>query len=155
MTLTHPATDALVEYALRETPAGLSEGVARTAQEIVLDTLALDSAKTKDLQALVVDGLGIDRKVLIVHDDEGQNIARAAGNHPRIKAVRALEMNVYDLLNHEYLVLSRAAAGARCSRLAGSTGALNRTSVSTNPLAVTRYRSVSGCSARTCVMSRR
>ena len=83
---------------------------AKDDRLIVLDTLALDSSKTKDLQSLLVDGLGIDRKVLIVHDDEGQNIARAAGNHPRIKAVRALEMNVYDLLNHEYLVLSRAAA---------------------------------------------
>ena len=50
MTLTHPATDALVEYALHETPGGLPEDVARAALEILLDTLgAMIGARAPDL----------------------------------------------------------------------------------------------------------
>lgn len=83
---------------------------AKAARIVVLDRIDLGSPKTKDLQSLLVDRLGLDRKVLIVHDGETENLTLAAANHPRFKAVRALEMNVYDLLNHDHLVFSRAAA---------------------------------------------
>lgn len=77
---------------------------------VLMDDLKLPSPKTKDLQAVLIEKLGIDTKVLIVHDDEDGNLTLAARNNPRVKAVRALAINVYDILNHEYLVLSKAAA---------------------------------------------
>ena len=77
---------------------------------VVLDKFGLDSSKTHALQELIEHGLGLSKRVLIVHDGEDAHLDLAARNHPRLKAVRALGMNVYDILNHDYLVLSRGAA---------------------------------------------
>jgi large subunit ribosomal protein L4 len=76
---------------------------------VVMETIALDSAKTRDLGALIEGGLGLSKKVLIVHNGENANLGLAARNHPRFKAVRAMAVNVYDILNHDYLVMSRGA----------------------------------------------
>jgi large subunit ribosomal protein L4 len=83
---------------------------AHSNRLIVVDRIDLGSPKTKDLQAMLRDRLGLDRGVLLVHEGEDRNLTLAARNHPRIKAVRSLAINVYDLLKHEYLVLSRDAA---------------------------------------------
>jgi large subunit ribosomal protein L4 len=77
---------------------------------VLVDDLKLKVAKTKELQSVLTDKLKIDAKVLIVHNDEDGNLVLAARNNPRVKAVRALAINVYDILNHEYLVLSKEAA---------------------------------------------
>jgi large subunit ribosomal protein L4 len=77
---------------------------------ILVDDLTLKEAKTRELRDVLADKLKIDAKVLIVHDGENGNLVLAARNNPRVKAVRALAINVYDILNHEYLVLSKAAA---------------------------------------------
>ena len=77
---------------------------------IVVEGFELPSPKTRELREIIEEKLGLDSKVLIVHDGEGGNLALAARNHPRVKAVRALGINVYDILNHDYLVLSREAA---------------------------------------------
>lgn len=77
---------------------------------IVVDTIALPSQKTRDLQALIHEGLGLSQTVLLVHDGEDAKLDLAARNHPRVKAVRALGINVYDILSHKFLVLSRGAA---------------------------------------------
>lgn len=76
---------------------------------IVLDQLGIASPKTKELRSLLEDALGLDRKVLIVHDGEANNLTLAARNNPKVKAVPALGLNVYDLLRHDYIVFSRGA----------------------------------------------
>ena len=100
-----------------EMPRQLRRGALRSAlslkvaadQLYVLDSIALESGKTRELRELIEDGLGLSKKVLIVHDSDDMNLTLAARNHPRVKAVRALGMNVYDILNHDYLVLSKGA----------------------------------------------
>lgn len=77
---------------------------------VVLDKFDLASPKTKELVALIEGKLGLSRKVLIVHDGTEGNLTLAARNLENIKAVRALGINVYDILNHDYLVFSRGAA---------------------------------------------
>ena len=77
---------------------------------IVLDRIELDSPKSRDLLAIIEGKLKIDRKVLIVHDGEPRNLTLAARNLEKVKAVRALGINVYDILNHDYLVITREAA---------------------------------------------
>lgn len=83
---------------------------AKSDRLIVLDNIDLDSPRTEGLRLLLEVTLGLSKKVLLVHDEEGGNVVLAARNNPRVKAVRPLGVNVYDVLNHEYLVLSRKAA---------------------------------------------
>lgn len=77
---------------------------------LVVESLALDSHKTGELEALVRKGLGLGGKTLLVYDGENQNLELAARNHPAIGTIRALQLHPYHVLNFETLVLSKAAA---------------------------------------------
>ena len=54
-------------------------------------------------------GLGIDGKALLVDSRENQNLALAARNVPSLKTVDALAVNVYDVVDRPFLVLSEGA----------------------------------------------
>ena len=91
--------------------AALSQKV-RDGELVVVDRLELEAPKTRQLEALLSEGLGLTARVLVVYDGEAnRNIELAARNNPRVKAVRALGLNVYDLLGHRYVVASEAALG--------------------------------------------
>lgn len=88
--------------------SALSERM-REGNVVVLDQLQLKEAKTKNfVQAL--GKLGLEGKTLIVDSLENENLLRAARNVQRAKVVNSYGLNIYDLLYHEKLVLSRAAA---------------------------------------------
>lgn len=82
----------------------------RDGQLIVVDEWKLDAPKTKQLVELIEKGMGLDGKVLIVFDGESDNTELAARNVPYIDAMRAMQVHAYHVLNHETVVLSRAAA---------------------------------------------
>jgi large subunit ribosomal protein L4 len=88
--------------------SALSERV-REGNVVVLDGFALDEAKT---QAFVksLGALGLEGKTLIVDSLDNENLLRASRNVKRAKVVNSYGLNIYDLLYHEKLVLSRAAA---------------------------------------------
>ncbi len=83
----------------------------REERLVVVDRLDLDEPRTKQLRKLLEEGLGIRSRVLLVYDEENRNLELAARNNPDVKAVRALGVNVYDLLAHDYVVASQAALG--------------------------------------------
>jgi large subunit ribosomal protein L4 len=88
--------------------SALSERV-REGNLIVLDSFALDGPKTKGfLQSLGT--LGLEGKTLIVDSLDNTNLLLSARNVKRAKVVNSYSLNIYDLLYHEKLVLSRAAA---------------------------------------------
>ncbi|HEY0386464.1 MAG TPA: 50S ribosomal protein L4 [Pyrinomonadaceae bacterium] len=88
--------------------SALSERV-REGNVVVLDGLSFDQPKTKDfLKALGT--LGLEGKTLIVDSLENENLLLSARNIKRTKIVNSYALNIYDLLYHEKLVLSRAAA---------------------------------------------
>jgi large subunit ribosomal protein L4 len=76
---------------------------------VVLDEFTLGAAKTKDFIG-ALGALGLEGKTLIVDSHENQNLRLASRNVRRAKLVAARALNIYDLLYHEKLVLSRAAA---------------------------------------------
>ncbi len=82
----------------------------RAGKLLVLDGIAFEAPKTKNLQGLVQKDLGLAGKVLVVFDGENQALELAARNHPKIGAVRALQLHPYHVLNYETVVISRAAA---------------------------------------------
>lgn len=90
---------------------------AQAGQLTVVDNLALEAGKTKalkdSLQKLgVASGLFVDGAAVDV------NFALASRNLHKVDVLPAVGANVYDILNHEHLVLTRAAVEALEARLA-------------------------------------
>ena len=82
---------------------------ARDGKLIVMDTLALNEAKTKSLQERL-GKLGFGRTALFIDGDAVDNNFRlASANLHTLNVMPAVGANVYDILNHETLVLTRAA----------------------------------------------
>ena len=76
---------------------------------VVVDSLELKDAKTKALASQLAKA-GWGRKVLVIDGESvSENFARAAGNLKDINVLPAIGANVYDILKHDTLVLTRAA----------------------------------------------
>src|SRR6266404_792579 len=89
--------------------SALSERV-REGNVVVIDGWQLEAPRTKELVSSL-GKLGLEGKTLIVDSLENQNLLLSARNVRRAKVVNSFGLNIYDLLYHEKLVLSRAAAG--------------------------------------------
>jgi len=88
--------------------SALSERV-REGNVFVIDGWTLDKPKTKEFSASL-GNLGLGGKTLIVDSLENENLVLSARNLRRAKVVNSFGLNIYDLLYHEHLVLSRTAA---------------------------------------------
>jgi large subunit ribosomal protein L4 len=86
----------------------LSERV-REGNLIVVEGWVLESAKTRNFVGSL-GSLGLEGKTLIVDSLENENLILSARNVRRAKVVNSFGLNIYDLLYHEKLVLSRTAA---------------------------------------------
>lgn len=90
---------------------GLKMALSSKAQNglVVVDSLDLNDAKTKALAAHFAKA-NWGKKVLVI-DGEAVNegFARAAGNLVGVNVLPAIGANVYDILKHDTLVLTRAA----------------------------------------------
>jgi large subunit ribosomal protein L4 len=75
---------------------------------VLLSDLSVDDSKTKAL-AEKVTKIGVEGKALIVESFENTNLALAARNNPRLVLVDPLHVNVYDVVNSRYIVLSQDA----------------------------------------------
>ena len=82
---------------------------ARDGQLVVLDSLDLAEGKTKELHAKLGQ-LGFGKTALVI-DGDALNVgfARASSNLGSINLLPAVGANVYDIMRHETLVLTRAA----------------------------------------------
>ena len=76
---------------------------------VIVDSLELKDAKTKALKGQL-DKNGWNGKVLVIDGDavEG-SFAKAVGNLPGFNVMPAVGANVYDILKHDTLVLTRSA----------------------------------------------
>ena len=88
--------------------SALSERV-REGNVVVVDGWSIDKPKTKDFAASL-GSLGFEGKTLIVDSLENENLILSARNIRRAKVVNSFGLNIYDLLYHDHLVLSREAA---------------------------------------------
>ncbi|MFO7838139.1 MAG: 50S ribosomal protein L4, partial [Desulfosalsimonadaceae bacterium] len=70
---------------------------------VVLDGFELQEIKTKTV-ARAIAALNLE-KPLIVVDKEDRELELSARNIPGVKVLRVEGLNVYDILNHEHLVL--------------------------------------------------
>jgi large subunit ribosomal protein L4 len=82
---------------------------------MVLEELSLAEAKTK-AAAEWLKGLNLD-SALIVEGAGNRNLFLALRNIPKVKAVDPMRLNVYDVLNHKWLVFSEQALTSVMERL--------------------------------------
>ncbi len=75
---------------------------------IVLDELNMEAPKTKTI-ANVLENLGVGSKVMIVTSESDLNVYRSTKNIPGVSSAIASNLNVYDILNHDYLILTQDA----------------------------------------------
>lgn len=75
---------------------------------LVLESLAFEAPKTKDFKA-VLNGLSVEKKALIVTADLDENVALSARNIPGVTVVTADGINVLDVVNHDKLIMTKAA----------------------------------------------
>jgi len=84
----------------------------------VVDDLAVDEYKTRRVVE-ILRSLGLEgEKVLIVTDDARPALEASARNIPGVGLVRAGGLNVYDVLRHPRMLITRAALEAVQARLA-------------------------------------
>jgi large subunit ribosomal protein L4 len=76
---------------------------------VVVDSLELADAKTKILKGHLAKA-GLSGKVLVIDGEQvDAGFKKAAGNLRGINVLPAIGANVYDILNHDTLVLTKAA----------------------------------------------
>jgi large subunit ribosomal protein L4 len=95
----------------KEKKAALKSALSRRVKEgklVIVNDMAVDEVKTKSF-ALKMAGIGIDGKALLIDSLENTNAVLASRNNPKLNFVDALHVNVYDVVNSRYIVLSQAA----------------------------------------------
>ena len=90
---------------------------------VVVDSLKLKDAKTKALKGHMDKG-GYAGKVLVIDGESvDDGFSKAAGNLPGVNVLPATGANVYDILNHDTLVLTKDAVEKLEARFALAGGA--------------------------------
>ena len=87
--------------------SALSRKLAENAV-VVVDSLELDDHRTGAL-AKSLAGMGVAGKTLVVDRHDNDTLNTAARNNPRLKTVDALAVNVYDVVDRGFVVLSAQA----------------------------------------------
>lgn len=75
---------------------------------IVVDNISMEDAKTKSF-ANMLKAINADAKALVVVAGHDENIIRAGRNLPTVKTSMAENINVYDILKYNTLVITKDA----------------------------------------------
>ncbi len=81
----------------------------RDGQLTVVKAFTLANHKTRGVRS-VLNALEADRSVLLVDNPEDRNLELGARNLPGVTLVKSREVTPYDLLGHDRVLLSEAAA---------------------------------------------
>ncbi len=81
---------------------------AKDKQIKVVDSLAIDSLKTKDLKNMLT-ALGLNGKVLFVTSNDAENLYLASRNLNNVGVLLTSELNVYDMLHADTIVFDEEA----------------------------------------------
>ena len=81
---------------------------AAAGEIIVIDSIKMDSIKTKDFRAFL-NAVKADGKSLVVTPAKDEFVVKSARNIPGVETSMANLINVYDILKAKYLVLDKEA----------------------------------------------
>jgi large subunit ribosomal protein L4 len=76
---------------------------------VIVENFELSSHKTKDFSA-TLDTLGLNKRTLVVDSPNNSKLVLSSRNLREVTLVSASAVNVYDLLTHEQVALTRDAA---------------------------------------------
>jgi large subunit ribosomal protein L4 len=75
---------------------------------IIIDDISVAESKTRAVRGLL-DGLGLKNNVLIIVPEKNEALELGSRNIPRVNVARVNELNVYSILSHEKLLISKDA----------------------------------------------
>ena len=81
---------------------------AQAEEIIVIDKIAFDEIKTAKAAAML-KAVGSEKKALIVLPELDEKAIKSARNIPGVKTAQVNEMNVYDILNADKLIIAKDA----------------------------------------------
>src|SRR6266550_8307303 len=98
-------------------PRKMRQGALRSALSerlregglIIVESFELESHKTKDFSA-TLETLGLSKRTLVVDSRTNGNLVLSSRNLREVTLVAASSINIYDLLTHEQVALTREAA---------------------------------------------
>ena len=105
--------DYEVKMNKKERRAALKSALTSKVQEnklVVVDSLALAEAKTKEMQK-VLTNLKAD-KALVVTADDDQNVVLSARNIADVQTATVNTINVYDVMKHSTVVVTKDAVAS-------------------------------------------
>jgi len=79
-----------------------------TGDLVVLESLTYDAPKTKEFVKML-EAFSIDSKALFITAEEEENVEKSSRNLPGVKAINTTGLNVYDILNHNKLFITKDA----------------------------------------------
>lgn len=77
---------------------------------VVVEDITLDTPKTRDFATILGSLKVADKKIMFVLPEYNQNIQLSLRNIPRVNGVLLSDINTYDIINSEVLVLTEGAA---------------------------------------------
>jgi large subunit ribosomal protein L4 len=78
---------------------------AKEEKIVLLDKLELEKFSTKKFLEILNKLPNKEKKTLLVLVDNDKKIIKSAANLPNVKTIESVNLNVIDVLNHEYLML--------------------------------------------------
>ena len=75
---------------------------------VVIDAIKMDAIKTADFRKFL-DAVKVDGKAVVVTPAVDQIVVKSARNIPGVLTTPAVQLNVYDIINAQYLVVDQAA----------------------------------------------
>lgn len=75
---------------------------------LILNDISFDAPKTKNM-VKVLNNLNVDSKLLLVTENVNKNVYRSSTNLQDIKIIPVNNINVYDLLRYEKLIITQGA----------------------------------------------
>lgn len=79
-----------------------------TKDLVVVDEFQLEDYKTKTLVA-ILENLKVEGKTLVITDEENYNLFKAGANIPNVYVQTKAHLSVYDLINADKYVVTKAA----------------------------------------------
>ena len=75
---------------------------------VVIDSIKMDAIKTADFRKFL-NAVNVDSKAVVVTPEVDETIVKSARNIPGVLTTVANMLNVYDIINAQYLVVDQAA----------------------------------------------
>ncbi len=98
----------------KERALALRSALSLKAQEkklVIVDSLEMSSLKTKDIKAML-NKLNLTGKILFVTSNDAENLYMGSRNLNKVNVILAEELNVFDIVNSDTLVIDEAAVAA-------------------------------------------